>query len=93
MSDIIKPEKTIWKMKDGSFFEGSLAELPKSGASKIAQAGKEVSKKWLKEQGWKDSSAKKKAPAKKAPAKKAPAKKAAPKKKVETKAVKPAEDK
>lgn len=88
MSDIIKPEKTIWKMKDGSFFEGSLAELPKSGASKIAQAGKEVSKKWLKEQGWKDSSAKKKEPAKKAPAKKA-----APKKKVETKAVKPAEDK
>tara|TARA_R100000329_G_scaffold18596_2_gene18553 strand:+ start:147 stop:413 length:267 start_codon:yes stop_codon:yes gene_type:complete len=88
MSDIFKPEKTIWKMKDGSFFEGSLAELPKSGASKIAQAGKEVSKKWLKEQGWKDSSAKKKAPAKKAPAKKA-----APKKKVETKAVKPAEDK
>lgn len=88
MSDIIKPEKTIWKMKDGSFFEGSLAELPKSGASKIAQAGKEVSKKWLKEQGWKDSSAKKKAPAKKAPAKKA-----APKKKVETKAVKPSEDK
>ena len=88
MSDIIKPEKTIWKMRDGSFFEGSLAELPKSGASKIAQAGKEVSKKWLKEQGWKDSSAKKKAPAKKAPAKKA-----APKKKVETKAVKPAEDK
>ena len=88
MSDIFKPEKTIWKMKDGSFFEGSLAELPKSGASKIAQAGKEVSKKWLKEQGWKDSSAKKKAPAQKAPAKKA-----APKKKVETKAVKPAEDK
>ena len=88
MSDIFKPEKTIWKMKDGSFFEGSLAELPKSGASKIAQAGKEVSKKWLKEQGWKDSSAKKKAPAKKAPAKKA-----APKKKVETKAVKPSEDK
>ena len=88
MSDIIKPEKTIWKMKDGSFFEGSLAELPKSGASKIAQAGKEVSKKWLKEQGWKDSSEKKKAPAKKAPAKKA-----APKKKVETKAVKPSEDK
>jgi hypothetical protein len=86
MSDIFKPEKTIWKMKDGSFFEGSLAELPKSGASKIAQAGKEVSKKWLKEQGWKDAS-EKKAPAKKD----APKKKAA--KKVETKAVKPSEDK
>ena len=81
---IIKPEKTIWKMKDGSFFEGSLAELPKSGASKIAQAGKEVSEKWLKEQGWKSTSDKKK---------KAPAKQAAPKKKVETKAVKPSEDK
>jgi hypothetical protein len=73
-------------MKDGSFFEGSLAELPKSGASKIAQAGKEVSKEWLKEQGWKDAS-EKKAPAKKD----APKKKAA--KKVETKAVKPSEDK
>lgn len=90
MSDIIKPEKTIWKMKDGSFFEGSLAELPKSGASKIAQAGKEVSKKWLEEQGWKVVSEKE---AKEAPAKKAPAKKSAPKKKVETKAVKPSEDK
>lgn len=85
MSDIYKPEKTIWKMADGSFFEGSLAELPKSGASKVAQAGKEVSKAWLAEQGYGE---KKKAP-KKAPAKK----KSAPKKKVETKAVKPAEDK
>jgi hypothetical protein len=87
MSDIFKPEKTIWKMKDGSFFEGSLAELPKSGASKVAVAGREISKEWLKEQGWKDASEKK------VPAKKAPAKKSAPKKKVETKAVKPSEDK
>jgi len=85
MSDIFKPEKTIWKMKDGSFFEGSLAELPKSGASKIAAAGKEVSKEWLKEQGWKDASEKK--------AEEKPVKKSVPKKKVETKAVKPAEDK
>ena len=85
MSDIFKPEKTIWKMKDGSFFEGSLAELPKSGASKIAAAGKEVSKEWLKEQGWKDASEKK--------AEEKPVKKSVPKKKVETKAVKPSEDK
>ena len=89
MSDIFKPEKTIWKMADGTFFEGALAELPKSGASKLAPAGKEISKAWLKDQGWND----KKAPAKKAPAKKAPAKKAEPKEKVETKAVKPSEDK
>jgi hypothetical protein len=85
MSEYIKPEKTIWKMADGSFFEGPMSELPKSGASKIAKAGVEVSKEWLKAQGWKE--------AKKAPAKKAPAKKAAPKKAVETKAVKPSEDK
>jgi hypothetical protein len=83
MSEYIKPEKTIWKMADGSIFEGPMAELPKSGASKIAKAGVEVSKEWLKAQGWADPSEKKAAPAKKS----------APKKKVETKAVKPSEDK
>ena len=57
--------------------------LCKSGASKIAKAGVEVSKEWLKAQGWADPSEKKAAPVKKS----------APKKKVETKAVKPSEDK
>jgi len=84
MSDIFKPKKTIWKIGDGTFFEGSIAELPKSGASKLAAAGKEVSKEWLKEQGWKD---------KNTPDKKAPVTKAVPKKQVETKAVKPSENK
>ena len=30
MSEIIKPEKSIWKLPDGSIWEGSLSELPKS---------------------------------------------------------------
>lgn len=89
MSDFTKPEKSIWKLSDGSIWEGPVSELPKAGASLIAKAGKEYPTEWLKEQGWG-----KKAPAKKKAApKKAPAKKAAPKKKVETKAVKPKEDK
>ena len=41
MSEYIKPQKSIWKMKDGSIWEGPLSELPKSGASLIAKAGKE----------------------------------------------------
>ena len=84
MSDFVKPEKSIWKLADGEIWEGPVSELPKSGASLIAKAGKEYPAEWLKEQGWG-----KKAPAKK----KAAPKKAAPKKKVETKAVKPKEDK
>lgn len=77
MSDFIKPKKSIWKLSDGKIWEGDFADLPKSGASLIAKAGKEYPTAWLKEQGWGE---KKKAPAKK---------KAAPKKKVENKAVKP----
>ena len=83
MSDYIKPEKSIWKLADGTIWEGAQAELPKSNASLIAKAGNEYPTEWLKEQGWG-----KKAPAKKAPAKKAPAEKAAAKKPAETKAVK-----
>jgi|14BtaG_2_1085337.scaffolds.fasta_scaffold05562_7 hypothetical protein len=77
----IKLEKDLWELGDGSLFEGSKADLPKSNASKIGGAGKTYPESWLKEKGWKV--------AKKAPAKK----KAAPKKKVETKAVKPSENK
>ena len=83
MSDYIKPEISIWKLADGTIWEGAQAELPKSNASLIAKAGNEYPTAWLKEQGW----------GKKAPAKKAPAKKAAAKKPAETKAVKKAEDK
>ncbi len=86
MSDYIKPEKSIWKLADGTIWEGAQAELPKSNASLIAKAGNEYPTAWLKEQGWG-----KKAPAKKAPAKKAEGEKAAAKKPAETKAVKKAE--
>tara|TARA_B100001939_G_scaffold205454_1_gene176815 strand:- start:12660 stop:12914 length:255 start_codon:yes stop_codon:yes gene_type:complete len=79
----IKPEKSIWKLQDGTIWEGPMSELPKANADLIAKAGWEYPESWLKEQGWG-----KKSPAKK----KAPAKKAA-KKKVETKAVKPSENK
>ena len=71
MSEYTKPQKSIWKLKDGTIWEGPLAELPKSGASLIAKAGKEYPTEWLKEQGWgKKAKAEKKAPAKKAPVKK-----------------------
>lgn len=75
----IKPEKSIWKLQDGTIWEGPVSELPKANADLIAKAGWEYPESYLKEQGW----------GKKAPAKK----KAAPKKKVETKAVKPSENK
>ena len=75
----IKPEKSIWKLQDGTIWEGPVSELPKANADLIAKAGWEYPESFLKEQGW----------GKKAPAKK----KAAPKKKVETKAVKPSENK
>tara|TARA_Y100000004_G_scaffold189335_1_gene244769 strand:+ start:718 stop:972 length:255 start_codon:yes stop_codon:yes gene_type:complete len=79
----IKPEKSIWKLQDGTIWEGPVSELPKANADLIAKAGWEYPESFLKEHGW----------GKKAPAKKAPAKKEAPKKKVETKAVKPSDNK
>lgn len=77
MSEIIKPEKSIWKLPDGSIWEGPLSELPKSNASLIAKAGKEYPAEWLKSQGWGKAEPKPK-----------PKKKAAAKKPAETKAVK-----
>ena len=93
MSDFVKPEKSIWKLADGEIWEGPVSELPKSGASLIAKAGKEYPAEWLKEQGWgKKKAAPKKAapkkPAEKASADKAPAEKAVKKSDVEDKAVK-----
>ncbi len=87
--EFIKVEKDIWKLQDGSIFEGSANELPKSNASKIAKAGMEYKKEYLEGQGW---GAKKEeaAPKKKKAAHK---KKAAAKEAPETKAQKPAEDK
>ena len=75
-------EKNIWKLEDGTIWEGPLADAPSGNAALIAKAGREYPEAWLKEQGW---GKKEKAPAKK----KAAPKKAAPKKEVENKAVKP----
>ena len=75
-------EKNIWKLEDGTIWEGNLADAPSGNAALIAKAGREYPEAWLKEQGW---GKKEKAPAKK----KAAPKKAAPKKEVENKAVKP----
>jgi hypothetical protein len=75
-------EKNIWKLEDGTIWEGNLADAPSGNAALIAKAGREYPEAWLKEQGW---GKKDKAPSKK----KAAPKKAAPKKEVENKAVKP----
>lgn len=76
--EYIKVKTDIWKLADGSIFEGPANELPKSNAAKIAKKGMEYKVEYLEDKGWK-AEAKKEAPKKKAAAKKAP----------ETKAVKP----
>ena len=73
-------EKNIWKLEDGTIWEGSLADAPSGNAALIAKAGREYPEAWLKEQGVGKKAPAKKAPAKKAPAKKAPAKKVTAKK-------------
>lgn len=75
-------EKNIWKLEDGTIWEGNLADAPSGNAALIAKAGREYPEAWLKEQGW---GKKEKAPAKK----KAAPKKAAESKEIENKAVKP----
>ena len=75
-------EKNVWKLEDGTIWEGPLADAPSGNAALIAKAGREYPEAWLKEQGW---GKKEKAPAKK----KAASKKAAESKEVENKAVKP----
>ena len=37
----IKVEKDIWKLKDGSLWEGNVNECPESNPDNIAHAGKE----------------------------------------------------
>lgn len=75
--EFIKVEKDIWKLQDGSIFEGPANDLPKSNASKIAKKGMEYSIEYLEANGWKKSEPKKAEPKKSA------------KKEVENKAVKP----
>jgi hypothetical protein len=76
--EYIVAKTDIWKLQDGTIFEGPANDLPKSNASKIAKKGMEYSVANLEAQGWKKAAPKKEA---------APKKKAAPK--VENKAVKP----
>ncbi len=74
--EYIVAKTDIWKLQDGTIFEGPANDLPKSNASKIAKKGMEYSVAYLENNGWKKAAPKKAAP-----------KKAAPK--VENKAVKP----
>ena len=74
--EYIVAKTDIWKLQDGTIFEGPANDLPKSNASKIAKKGMEYSVDYLEKNGWKKAAPKKAAP-----------KKAAPK--VENKAVKP----
>jgi len=75
--EYIKVEKDIWKLQDGSIFEGPANDVPKSNASKIAKKGMEYSIAYLEQNGWKKEAPKPAAPKKSA------------KKEVENKAVKP----
>lgn len=80
--EFIKVEKDIWKLQDGSIFEGPANDLPKSNASKIAKKGMEYSIAYLEQNGWKKEKAAPKKSEESAPKKSA-------KKEVENKAVKP----
>jgi hypothetical protein len=79
MSEFIKVEKDIWKLEDGSLWEGNINQCPEGNPDSVAKAGKEYQLDYLELHGY----GKKKAAVKKAAVKKAP----------ETKAQKPAEDK
>lgn len=48
----IKVEKDIWKLKDGSLWEGNVNECPESNPDNIAHAGKEYQEDYLKLHGW-----------------------------------------
>ena len=51
MSEYTNQKKSIWKLADGTVWEGPQSELPKSNASN-SKAGHEYPTDWLKEQGW-----------------------------------------
>lgn len=80
--EYIKVEKDIWKLQDGSLFEGNINDVPKGNPSKIAKAGYEYKVEYLESHGWGE---KKAAPKKKAAAKKPPETKAVKKDDVEDK--------
>ena len=80
--EYIKVKKDIWKMQDGSLFEGNINDVPKGNPSKIAKAGHEYKVEYLESHGWGE---KKAAPKKKAAAKKSPETKAVKKDDVEDK--------
>lgn len=74
--EYIKVEKDIWKMADGTLFEGNINDVPKGNPSNVAKAGKEYSMEYLESHGWGQESKKKKS---------------SKKDKVEDKAVKPSD--
>ena len=78
MSEYKVVEKDIWKLSDGTIWEGNVNQCPEGNPDNVAKAGKEYSVEYLELHGV----GKKKAKA-------APKKKAAAKKAPETKAVKP----
>ena len=84
MSEYKVVEKDIWKLSDGSIWEGNVNQCPEGNPDNVAKAGKEYPTAWLKEQGW----GKKKAAPKKAAPKKPAEEKAVKKSDVEDKAVK-----
>ena len=60
--EYIVAKTDIWKLQDGTIFEGPANDLPKSNASKIAKKGMEYSVANLEAQGWKKAAPKKAAP-------------------------------
>ena len=50
--EYIKVEKDIWKMADGTLFEGNINDVPKGNPSAVAKAGKEYSMEYLEYHGW-----------------------------------------
>lgn len=70
-------KKDLYKLADGTLWEGNINNVPKGNASLIGKAGKEYKKDYLEFHGWS------------AEEKKAPAKKKSVKKEVVDKAVKP----
>jgi hypothetical protein len=67
MSEFIKVEKDIWKLEDGSLWEGNINQCPEGNPDSVAKAGKEYQLDYLELHGY----GKKKAAVKKAPETKA----------------------
>jgi len=76
--EFIKVENDIWKLADGSLYEGDVSGISGGQASKIAKKGHEYQKDYLEKHGW-------------GVKKEAPKKKSVKKSEVEDKAIKPSD--